>query len=191
MLGFEGDAVPVHVHRRDPIGRSQGFAHHRPPAADGDHVGRHPAPAGEEAVERALVHQLAATEDAHLVTDLLNIVEDVAGEHHGGPSPEAGDQVEYLAPPRRIESGRRFVEQKQIWFADDGSGQTQTLQHAPRETTHPATGHVGQSGPCKDPVDAFDRNGGIREGAGEIDHLTGGEPRVESGSIGQDADSGR
>ena len=93
-------------------------------------VDRHHAGALEQGVGLARHHEVAGVDHHHVVAHLLHVVEEVGGEQHrDAERAEAGDQLEHLLAPERIEAGGRLVEQHQLGIAHERLGQLGALAH--------------------------------------------------------------
>ncbi len=76
-------------------------------------------------------HQPPPIDDGHLIADLLYLAELVAGEKNGFArlACQAAYQIPDVALAHRIQAGRRFVQDEQVWIIEQGSRQAQPLFH--------------------------------------------------------------
>src|SRR6185437_5825618 len=87
-----------------------------------------------EAGHRVGAQQPAALQRHHVVTDSLDLPQQVRGDHDGDAELPAdpGDQVEHRPPAARVEAGGRLVEQQQPRVTDQRLGQLDPLLHPGR-----------------------------------------------------------
>ena len=87
-----------------------------------------------ELVHRPLPDQPAGREDADPVADVLDLVEEVAREEdrHLPLPDERPEQIEDLGDAERVDRGRRLVEDQDVRILDQGVGDAEPLEHAPR-----------------------------------------------------------
>ena len=100
--------------------------------------------AGQELVEGGLHHPAAALEDRDLVTDLLDVIEDVGGVEHGGRLLQGPHHRQDVTPAQRVERRRGFVEDEQRGPVDLSLGDAEPLALAPRQVTGAAVGLRGE-----------------------------------------------
>ena len=86
---------------------------------------------GSDGVEVALSGQAALGDDDHPGAEAFDLLEDVAGDHHG-PSlfTERREQRDHAQTLPRVESVERFVENDQLRPMDDCGGDLHPLAHA-------------------------------------------------------------
>src|SRR5205823_2561809 len=92
------------------------------------------AGAGHQLFDGAVDDQLAALDDAELVTELAQLAEDVAGDHDG--LAEALELLEQLADfdsGARVQTTRGLVEQEDRRVVDEDARQAEALLHAAGE----------------------------------------------------------
>jgi hypothetical protein len=97
--------------------------------------------------------------DGEPVNPLLDLGQDVGGQHHRHAfrSEPTQDRVE-LADGFGVQAGGRLVEKQDLWSAEQGLGKTEALAHAFGIFAHAPFGRVGQS-------DAVQGRGAFLQGA--------------------------
>jgi len=85
--------------------------------------------------------------------NLLDVVEDVAGEQDRRSTLHRRNEFEHLATPSRVKGSSRLVQEQKIWFVHDGCGQSESLEHSAGVPPYPSIGVVGQSGCTEHLVD--------------------------------------
>src|SRR5215470_14990133 len=67
---------------------------------------------------------LAVVEDCHPVRDAHHESDDMLDEDDGNPllGPDPTEELVYAGHPGEAEAGRRFVEEKEPWLPDEGTG---------------------------------------------------------------------
>ena len=77
---------------------------------------------------------LAGVEDDHRVARPLDVAHQVRRDHDADPefAADAADQFEHVAPPERVEPGRRLVEKREHWVVDERLSELHALLHACR-----------------------------------------------------------
>ena len=80
----------------------------------------------------AALQQVAGVDRQQEVADLLDLAQQVRGDHDRDAELVAGplDQVQHLVAPGRIEAVRGLVEEQQLGVVDEGLGQLDALLHA-------------------------------------------------------------
>ncbi len=111
------------------------------------------AEARGQLLERALADEPARGEDADPVAHRLDLVEQVAGQQDGqaalvGQPPE---QVQDLDHAERVDGRGRLVEDEQVGVLDQGVGDAQALEHAPRVRLDQGVGAIGQTDLARGP----------------------------------------
>ena len=90
-----------------------------------------PGRRGAQLVEPALVDDAARADDRHAVAELLDLVHEVAREQHRDAAlGQRADERAHVAHARRVEAGRRLVQQQQARAADQRAGDAEALAHA-------------------------------------------------------------
>src|SRR5215470_8774062 len=84
-----------------------------------------------EAGHRVRAQQLAPVDDDELVADLLDLPEQVRGDHDRDAElgPDPADQIQHGTAPGRVQPDRGLVQKQQPWVADQGLGQLDPLLH--------------------------------------------------------------
>src|SRR4051812_34136811 len=119
--------------------------------APGDAVARR---AGAERGGRALGDEAPLLDDRDAVAQRLRLVE-VVGRQQDGLAEvlERAHDVPRRAPGRRVEPGRRLVEEDQLGVADEGEREVQAPQLAAAERARVRAGLLGEAGELDDLVD--------------------------------------
>src|SRR6059058_2169935 len=87
----------------------------------------------EQLTERAFVDDRALANDRDAVAELLDLVQQVAREENRDPvAGEPPDEVAHVAHARRVETGRRLIEQEETRLPEERRGDPETLTHAMR-----------------------------------------------------------
>ena len=159
--------------------------------ADSDAVGEAKADLGRrriatEPVGRALGDDLAADDDRHPIGEDLGLVHVVGGEEDRlAQRPQVGDHVPGSAASRRVEPGRRLVEEEQLRVADQRQGDVEAALLAAGEPRHASLGLLLEA-------DQADRLGDVARGAvvaGEqLERLPDGELGSHPGLLEDDPD---
>ncbi len=103
--------------------------------------------------ERAFVGDPPGADDRHAVAELLDLCEQVAREQHGDAlAGEPPDQCAHVAHARRVEPGRRLVEQQQPWIAKQRAGDPEPLPHAVRVTADLVAARAPAGRPARAPT---------------------------------------
>ena len=106
-------------------------------------------------MNRALCHELALADDRDAVTDLLDLVEQVAGEHDGPvAAAQAADQRAHLDNALRVEAVGRLVEDHDLGILDQRRRDGEALLHAHRVGAEPVLRPVSQVDLLERRVDA-------------------------------------
>ena len=93
----------------------------------------------QQLVLGAAGHDLAAADQDHLVGDLLDLVEQVAGQQHGAAAVGVAlEQATHPADAGRVEAVGRLVEDQHGRVAEQGVGDAEPLLHAERVVAQPA-----------------------------------------------------
>ena len=81
---------------------------------------------------------LAGVEDDHRVARPLDVAHQVRRDHDADPelAADAADQLEHVAPPERVEPGRRLVEKREHGVVDERLRELHALLHAGRVRAH-------------------------------------------------------
>src|SRR6516162_9176985 len=84
-----------------------------------------------EAGHRVRAQQLAPVDDDELVADLLDLPEQVRGDHDRDAElgPDPADQIQHGTAPGRVQPDRGLVQKQQPRIADQGLGQFDPLLH--------------------------------------------------------------
>src|SRR4051812_24073000 len=110
--------------------------------------------AGAERGGRALGDEAPLLDDRDAVAQRLRLVE-VVGRQQDGLAEvlERAHDVPRRAPGRRVEPGRRLVEEDQLGVADEGEREVQAPQLAAAERARVRAGLLGEAGELDDLVD--------------------------------------
>ena len=102
----------------------------------------------QDLVDRALLDEPARVEHADARAHLRDHAEVVADEEHRGLQLrlQAGDEVEHLRLDRRVEAGRRLVEDQQRRVLGERHRDHDALLHAARELVRVAVHHRARVG---------------------------------------------
>ena len=93
----------------------------------------------QQLVLGAAGHDLAAADEDHLVGDLLDLVEQVAGQQHGAAAVGVAlEQTTHPADAGRVEAVGRLVEDQHGRVAEQGVGDAEPLLHAEGVVAQPA-----------------------------------------------------
>jgi hypothetical protein len=97
-----------------------------------------PVGLAQQLAHLALGDDLSLVEDQHPVADLLDLVEQVAGEENGPAFLvcQMADKDAHLLHAGRVEPVGRFVQDEQLGIAEQGGGQAQPLAHPQRVGAH-------------------------------------------------------
>src|ERR1043165_3360618 len=89
-------------------------------------------------MHRTLIKQPAAIYDRHTITDLLDLVKEMAREDHGETAliTQPPDQMSNFGQSLWIESVGRFIQNYQLGVRQKGLGNSQPLPHAMRICAH-------------------------------------------------------
>lgn len=99
--------------------------------------------AGQHRLDRTGGHPPSTGDDRHVVTYLLDLGQDVAGDQHRDPGGgEAAHQVPHLPDAGRVQPVGRLVEDQQLGLFEEGGGHREPLFHAQRVRLHPLVGPV-------------------------------------------------
>src|SRR5579884_2082231 len=148
-----GDARLVQEQRPRPLG----IGRLQPVAA---------ACAPQQLAQRPLVGDAAAADDGDAVAELLHLGEQVARENDRDPlAGEPLDERAHVAHPRRVEAGRRLVQQEQPRRAQERGGDAEALPHPVRVAADAIVGAVGEVDELEHLVDA--RAGAVAVEVGE------------------------
>ena len=115
----------------------------------------------EHGLDRALLDEPARVEHPHALAHLPDHAEVVADEQHGGVEVglQRGDQVEHLGLDRRVEPGRRLVENQEHRILGERHRDHDALLHAAGELVRVAVEHDAGVGD----LDARERVAGALE----------------------------
>ena len=109
----------------------------------------------EDLLGGAFLDELPRVEDADALAGLADDPEVVADEEHcsGEPLLQLSDQVEHLRFDRRVEAGRRLVEDEELRVRRQGHRDDDALLHSPRELVRVAAQHRFRIGDVHLPQD--------------------------------------
>ena len=84
-----------------------------------------------EGGQGVLEHQHPLPDDAHGVGHLVDLTEQVAGDHHrhAKPAGQVPDQLPHLLDARRVQAVGGLVQNQQLGIAQQGRGNAQPLLH--------------------------------------------------------------
>ncbi len=154
----------------------------------GDHV----VGAGKAAdvVEGTRLHQAPATDDGHVIADLLHLGQLMAGNQYGlARGRNAPDQYPHLGDAGRVEPVGRFVEDQQIGVLQQRSGDGESLTHAQRVGAERVLVAVLEVDDLEDPIDLGPRDPSHR--GEQLQVLAPGEVREHLRTLDDGADSWR
>src|SRR4051795_2242397 len=124
-------------------------------------------------------------DDRDAVAQGLRLVEVVRRQHDGlSEVLERAHDVPRRAPRRRVEAGRRLVEEDELGIADEGEREIEPPQLAPAQRPRVCVGLLGQAGEPQDLVDVA--RTGI-EARPVRDRLAHGDVAVHAGALQHDA----
>ena len=88
--------------------------------------------------DRARAQHLAGVEHDHRVARPLDVAHQVRRDDDADPelAPDAADQLEHVAPPERVEPGRRLVEEREHRVVDERLRELHALLHPGRVRAH-------------------------------------------------------
>src|SRR6478736_4182300 len=135
-------------------------------------VGLHPDPRGglcPEFGQAGLGHQLSDVHDSDVRADLLDLGQQVGGQHHsdaGGR--KLGDQRADLAGALRVEPVGRFVQDQQLTGLQQRSGKAQPLPHAEGVVAVALAGRSGQADPLQRGCDPRTTGGRVGGAVGRV-----------------------
>jgi hypothetical protein len=138
----------------------------------------------------ALAHELAIVDDEQAVAGLADLGQEVAGNEHGVLAAQAAQEVAHLHDLRRIQAGRRLVENEQRGFVHDGLGQAHALAIPVRQLADDLAVHVAQGGFLLGLGDARRgfAGGHLAQARRKGQVGTHGHLGIERGKVGQKAD---
>ena len=127
-------------------------------------------------------------DDRDPVADLLDLVEEVAGEEDGlaAVDGEAPDEGAHLLDTGRVEAVHRLVEDDEVGIAEQGRGDSEALPHAGRIAFDLALRIPGQPDLIEQPVDPLCALAlGLRQ---HLEIAAAGEEGIEVAAVDQRAD---
>ena len=146
------------------------------------------AGAADQLVRRPLGDEPAAGEHADAVGEVLRLVEVVRRQQHRRAlGAQLAHELPRLAPGRRVEAGRRLVEEQQRRLADDAEGEVEAASLAARQVARPA-GRAAASRPTSSTTSATGRR---RRVARAVDRhrLADRQLVLDAGRLQDDADA--
>ena len=130
--------------------------------------------------ERALVDDAACAHDRNAVAQLLDLGEQVAGQHHGHPfAGQAPHELAHVAHAGGIEAGRRLVEEHEPGRAQERSCDPQALAHPVRIAADAVLRAIAQLDDVEDLVDAARGAVAVQRRA-QVEVAPAGQVRVEA-----------
>ena len=131
-----------------------------------------------------------AVDDPDGIADSLHVFKDVRRHENRRLPTQAGDELEHVAPTERVEGRARLVEEEDPRRADDGLGDSESLNHTARVATDPAAAGTSQSGHLEQLVGAPAGRSAARaeQLSGEDEEFPPSHPGIETRILAQVAD---
>ena len=138
-----------------------------------------------------LRHDLAATDEHHLVGDHLDLVQQVRGQQHGpATGGEGAEQAAHPVDAGGVQAVDRLVEDEHGRVTHERIGDAQALAHAQRVVAHAPLGlGAGETDQLQHLLDALHADAHAL--GGQSQHLAAGAAGVLGGGVQEHADVAR